>query len=557
MHNIVKKPFGVDFIQNDLKFVFHGNNVRVAGSKSYHTIQFLSQPAVGDKFILKVNEKEFTYTIISTTQSDDSIYKIISNNGSIFDDFIKKLNLNFYLSNIFNFSLAPQPTGIILVRFNAKEVGVNRISIQRIIGTFGAAIGNSLGRERVYFKDYKFLVYFDVEYAQDGNIIKETLPAMLLDADINGYATLPCDILAKLSKSIDIPLSANQAYRAYILNHLLIRYSLLCYEMYEGEVQNVKESGLFYGINGRVSTSGANINRPDWNDIFSSTLEKCEWIRLFGCDNNKTFQSHYNGRDCLYLSLFDTSKPSTHSKILSGTLEALYADGTKNTITLMDLTIANYSVARVPTSLRAFSILNRANIIQYTITLWNSDRPTQRMKRTYNVNATPYHIHEFFLQNKYGVIEYFFAETRKIETQTKADIINVDNINDIQFLEKNKIYTVNTGIKDKNQLKLLSQAVHSQHNFIITKNRLIPIFIVPESIKIIDESKDLQETSFKYQYKDENTDEFILLNAIEGSQEPYNPFGNRWQDTKAPSEPNYWDDRDVYNETNTPNIWQR
>jgi len=555
MHDIVSKPFSVDFIQNNIKFVLKGTNISDSGAKSRHTLTFVSQPPVGASFILKINDREFTYNIISENQWDGSIYQIINKNGKIDEDLIKKLKANYYI--MLNFDLEMQSlTGQVRIHFFGKKIGKNIFTVTNIHTTYSVFIDSSVsGRERAYFKDYKFLVRFNVEYADKGNIIDEMLPEILLDADINGSAELPCTILSKLTKNIDYPRSFMSPYNAYILSHILVKYSLLHCEMYEGSIQNVKESTIFFGINGKSSTSSATINIPDWEDISFLKLESGKYIRLYGCDNNKTFFSHLDGKDFLYLCLFEKLYDNEYVGTLMGNLSILYRSGKTSVINLKELEINNFSIVRIPVHLNALNIPDKSNVIEYTISVWDSNNPTGVMCRKFIINSENYFIHEFLLQNKYGVLEYFYCETKKTESVVNANDVVLNNINDIDITDKNKIFTIKTGVKQYEQLKLLSQASYTSYNFIIIKNTLVPIYIMPESIEIIDEKKDLQETTFKFRFKDEDTEEIVVMNRINPGFERENPVSENWRD-KLGNENALWNDSDKFNESKILNIWK-
>jgi hypothetical protein len=222
---------------------------------------------------------------------------------------------------------------------------------------------------------------------------------------------------------------------------------------------------------------------------------------------------------------------------------------------LPDITITNYSVIRLPVHIRAFNnITNKNNIIKYTITLYNEDNVNATINRTFIISQPDAFIHEFLLQNKYGILEYFFVNTQKIENNIKADEMILNYMNDIDILEKSKTFSVITGVKHYNQLKIIEQASQTENNFIILKNKLCQVYIVPESITTLDESKDLQETSFKFRFKDDNTEEIIIQNKTEISDP-----SEIWEDDYLDEQGNYipvtWDDSNKINIQNTENLW--
>jgi hypothetical protein len=377
---------------------------------------------------------------------------------------------------------------------------------------------------------------------------------------------LPCDILKKLSDDIDIPLLFSTNSQISILNRLIIKYSIEYSEMFtdnsDKKIKWIRKSDEFLGIIGLNSTSGANINLPDWEDIYpNKPIEKCENIRLFGCDNKKTFHTIKSGKDYLYLCLFDTSKLNTFSKILKGKVELLFSNGENYVINLTDQIIKNYSIVRIPTSLSVFEIktLKNIKVIQYKITLWDSANVTETMERTYIIDEKKYYIHEFLFQNKYGVLEYFFVEDQKNEITLKADQIILNNINEININEKNKIFTVNTGVKTYHQLKIIAQAALTNHNYLIFKDSLIPIYINPETITLLDESKDLQDTVFKFIFKDDNTENIVVQNAFSIVapvwQDEYDKYEYLGDDYPAEFVPATWDDKNKFNELKKEILW--
>jgi len=555
--NIVRKPYAVDFIKNDLNVVFKGDNLIADGVASKHIIYFLTPPSNNGTFTLQVNSHIFQYTIVSTQSND--IFKLLFTGGQFDgDDVLNKFNSNYYISENFEVSfhyLANIFAWIIIL--DAKQHGNNSVDIIESKNV-NVTVVNTKGRTKIFRNDYKISAYFNLEYTEKGNIIQEKSPDILLDADENGYATLSLDILKKLGSDIDIPTSFTTQYSAFILNRILVKYAVFYMETYGKIIRDVKKSDNFFGIKGLISSTGLSVNRPDWDDGFSGNkIEKCPYIRLFGCDNSKTVISHLNGKDYLYLCLFDISKSNQFSNILKGKVELLYANGAKSELNLPDLTIKNFSIVRVPAHLRAFnSIANRENVIQFKILLFNSDKVNGKMERTFTIAQTNSGIHEFLFQNKYGVLEYFFVAKQKIEIGIKADEILLNSLKEINISEKNKTLTVNTGAKHRHQLKVLEQAAQTENNFIILKNRLCPIYIVPESITILDEDKDLQESTFKFRFKDENTEEIVLPYSSADSLEELSVWTDFVKDESNTNIAVAWNDEKKYNQLNTENLWR-
>lgn len=561
--NITQKPFVVDFIQNDAKFVFKGENIQVAGSKTSVVLFIVTQPAVGKKFTIKINDKEFEYTITSTLTND--IHKLYYNNNKINDDdLLRKLAATKYIADNFTFVI-DYGAGVMRLSFSSKKVGKYTFEIHKD-SSFNAFFSYiSSGQDRIYRPNYKVWVRFNFLTAKSTlTALVDNRPEILLDVDENGYATLPLDILKKISKGIDIPtiVSSNNQYIKYgatILNGALVQYYFDYSEVYGGEIKWLKKSSDFYAINGANSTSGASLNRPDWFDIFpATTIEKQQYARLFGCDNSKTYQTHLFGRDFLYLCLFDTTKDVNHKKTIKCKIEILLKNGMHASAEQPDITITNYSIVRIPAYIDAFFNMEYfKEILQYKIILWNSDAVNNLIERTYIINEVSEDIHQFLFQNKYGVLEYFYAENQKIELNSKGNVIVNDNIKKIDITEQEKKFTIKTGAKSYNQLKILEQAAKSEHNYLIKKDKLIPIYIIPESITILDETKDLQETSFSYSLRDNNNEDIIpyyatkltiIENQLLVSEE-------QWHDTNQQEQTNIWDDRNKFNETKITNLY--
>jgi len=376
--NIVKKPFAVEFIQNDLSFVFKGDNIQTAGTFGSTILIFNTQPQHGDTLTLNFRGRYYNYTFVSTTPTNYSIYVLLLKNNKIDDaDLLKKLNENYYLSKYLTFSISYFENTMRVI-FTSKHTGMQSISFSKT-GTFDIFQNIQIAFPRTYRKDYKVWVRFNFEYIKSGNKITEQSPEILLDVDNDGCASLPLDILKNLTKEVDIPsilsiYNTISKYSATILNRALIKFSIEYSEMYDGDIKRIRKSEEFYGINGVNSTSGSDLNLPDWIDIFPDPkIEKYPLVRLFGCDNNGTYQSHLHGRDYLYLCLFDKTKDKNHSKTIKCKLEILLKDGTiteHNVATAYDLTIKNYSIVRVPVYLQAFvNLTNIEKILQYKIIL--------------------------------------------------------------------------------------------------------------------------------------------------------------------------------------------
>jgi len=556
--NIVRKPFEVDFIQNNLNFVFKGDNIQVAGTKPFRMLYFNTHPQPGATFTLIVNGITFNYTVISSTQANNSIYKLVNKNGRLDEaDLLSKLRANLYISQDFTFEI--NYTGNLMrLIFGSKNPGKNIISIITD-GSFNALFPTMQpGIPRTYRKDYKVWARFNFEYMKSGNKIAETSPEILLDVDNNGYATLPVDILKKIAKGIDAPASLTQSFGANILNNIMIKYSLEYSEMYDGEIKWVKRSDDFYAINGLNSTSGASTNLPDWEEDDYLFIRSTPYIRLFGCNNNMEYITHSNGKDYLYLCLFDSSKSGSYSRTLTGSVEIYDSGGFSISRSLPNIIIQNYSVVRVPAYLLAL-FDNTVGVFKYTLSLWDTSTPNRKIVRTYIIKTPPFYMLEFLLQNKYGVLEYFFANTKNIKNNVEGDNIVINNIISTDITKNNKIFDTRSGPKTYDQLKLIAQAAINEHNYIILKDKLIPISIIPESITILDETKDLQEASFKWQFRDGNTEEIVVLNlTIAG---PTNPTDNKWNDygqigTQGQTIFFTWDDTLKINELNIENQWK-
>ncbi|MDL2313108.1 hypothetical protein LJC68_09555, partial [Bacteroidales bacterium OttesenSCG-928-B11] len=167
----------------------------------------------------------------------------------------------------------------------------------------------------------------------------------------------------------------------------------------------------------------------------------------------------------------------------------------------------NFNIIRIPLSHGSLSLSDHSdNILSYTVRIYPTAYPERVWKRTFVLQEKPYFQHVFFLQNKLGVLESFFATVESREKTVEGEVVRKNGGNEIDITDNSTVFTVSTGCKSTHELELLEAAVGNPFNYKIVDGKAVPISILPDTFTIHDEAEETQSVQFQYMFNIEASD---------------------------------------------------
>ena len=498
--HILSHPFQLDFAGNRPQFVLRGNPVITRGTTSEAAYQITEMPAVGSTIRLEVGGQSFVFVVATIAQADgqpDKIgYYAISQPLLLKQELERKLAGNYKVRQFCSITI----DNALNVSITATQRDSNSITLTFSSGTL-TLTASTVGIERVEKSNYQLLTQLEVERYANGIVSTIKTPELMLHFDGSNNAVLPLDILNSYFSEPDIPLVA-ESFAARTLRSAMLKYTLHYAEVFGDTptVQIISQTPAFLLANGTLEDYFHALNRADYVTAMGdqATLSAHPEIRNYGCDNGLRVSSFESMPQYAYFLLFDTSNDSTYSRTMRVTVSTLLKDGTRQTTDKGTLTVSNFTIVRIPCSAASLDIADVANVISYDVKVVNQSGET--WMRTYLLGSTPYFASVFLMQNRYGVLESFYAFSEAEEQTVEGEEVIRDGEIAIDITDTSTVYTARTGFRSRRELALVAQAMRSRFNYRINGTRPVPIVILPDSLIVSDEKEDLVEAEFSYRY---------------------------------------------------------
>jgi hypothetical protein len=499
---ITEAPFTFDFLNNAIKFKLTGTPVAVAGRKAESRYKINTMPRANYYLELKFGTKKFVFYFRNTVSAKTEPYEIFlySTAAERQNELIKKIGQNYYIAKYYSVTVL----NTLEIRFTARQNGGENVAL---LTNDSAAniqfLSQITGIARTEKAGYKLFAKMEVTRFSPSTTTVQT-PEILLHVGADGKASLPLALLRSYFQGVDTP-GLSQKLAAYTLKNVMIKCCLVYSDYFDGTVQLINFSNDYYLANGKISEAHRALNQPDWNCPMggSNTLRAFVRPRSYGSSSGLTVKSYTDLPQYAYFMFFNNNAAAGSTSALQVRIDILNEDGSKkNSINPGALTITNFSIVRVPLSVKALSLQNHSTqILSYTVRVYHASYPSAVWARTFVLQEKPFYAKEFLLQNKYGVLESFFIENEMIEKTVDGEKVTRDDKIEIDVQDIFTTFFARTGNKSDFEMKLLSEALENKFHYKIVNGSLIPITILPDTLTIFDEEEDLQSAEFQYTFK--------------------------------------------------------
>jgi len=503
--NITEAPFLFDFANNAIRYRLSGTPVSTTGRKAVTRYKINTMPRATYYITLRYGTKKFIFEISTSSIAANEPYQIYaySTTAQRKDELIKKIAQNYYISKDY----AVTVSDTLEITFTARQNGGANVSMQTDDSSANIQhVSQTTGIARTEKTGYKLFAKLEVTRFAPSTTTMQT-PEILLHVDNSNRASLPLALLRSYFQGVDLP-GLTQRLAAYPLKYAMIKCRLVYSDYFDGTVQMIKRSDERYLVNGKVSESHRGLNVADWSCPMggNNILRNFVRPRSYGSPSGLTVKSYRDLVQYAYFMLFSSSSTSALISQLQVRIDILNEDGSEiNNINPGALSLSNFTIYRVPLSVKALSLQNHSTqILSYTVRIYHTSAPSAVWTRTFVLQEKTYDAKEFLLQNKYGVLESFFIENEMVEKTVDGEKVTCDGKIETDIQDVFTTYTARTGNKSDVEMKLLGEALENKFNYKIVDGALIPITILPDTLTIFDEGEDLQAAEFQYSLKNPN-----------------------------------------------------
>ncbi|MCL2436103.1 MAG: hypothetical protein FWD09_08235 [Lentimicrobiaceae bacterium] len=544
--NIVEAPFTFDFANNALSFRLSGTPVAVTGRKAESRYKINTMPRANYYLELTFGTKRLVFYFRNTTSAINEPYAIYlySSAADRQNELLKKIGQNYYVAKYYSVTVL----NTLEIRFTSRQNGGENVTLQTNDSAANIQfLSQTTGIEKVDKVGYKLFAKLEVTHCAAGITKTVHTPEILLHVSANNRASLPLALLRSYFQEVDTP-SLSQKLAVYKLKYAMIKCCLVYSDYFEDTVQMIKFSNEYHLVNGKLSEAHRAANLPDWNCPMggSNKLSSFARPRSYGSPSALTVKSYMDLPQYAYFMLFNPNASTASTSTLQVRIDIRNENGTtKNNINPGALVITNFSIVRIPLSVKVLSLENHSTqILHYTVRIYHTAAPAAVWTRTFVLQEKPFYAKEFLLQNKYGVLESFFIENEMVEKTVDGEKVTSDGKVEIDVQDIFTTFTARTGYKSDFEMKLLSEALENRFHYKIVNGSLLPITILPDTLTIFDEGEDLQSAEFQYTFKiPDRSLPSPTVNMSSGTFEK-EVFENTW------NEPLYqvWNDRFTFEE---------
>ena len=500
--SIVEQPFIFDFVNNNLIFKLTGTPISVTGRKAVTRYKINAMPQANHYLMISYGTKAFEFIVKTTTSALQAPFEIFrySSLSELKTELETKIAKNYYIARDFNVTVSDT----LEITFTAKQNGGNTVTLQSTDSSANIQLlSTTTGVEMVEKAGYRIFAKLEVTRIVGGVTKTEQTPEILLHVDSDNRVSLPLSLLCSYLTAVDIP-APNESFAARSLKYALLKYRLVYSDYFNDTIQVLQYSDERYLVNGEMSESYRGINISDWSCPIGSSnkLSSFGRPRSYGSSSGLTVKSYSELPQYAYFMFFYTREVNSYTSSLEVRIDILNEDG--STVTNINpgaITLTNFSIARIPLSVKALSLANHSTqILSYTVRIFHAATPAAAWTRTFIMQEKPFYAKEFLLQNKYGVLESFFIDNETIKKTVDGEKITCNGKIKIDITDVSTVFTARTGYKSDIEMKLLSEAVENRFHYKIVNGELIPVIILPDTLTILDEAEDLQTVEFQYMF---------------------------------------------------------
>jgi len=505
--SITRPPLHPDFIGNNpaVEFSLTGYSTRLVSERSFYLLLKSFILTNSNDLIISFSGHVVTFRITNIADNDPNTLQAQTTRDAWIAEFDRKIKRHHILSKYFRIINTHTGSSVgFSIRFFPKETtfGIYKMLESLTLNwNLNMSLNNTTNFTTITLPPANWKLWTKLKITKNGKT-QET-PDLFFDADAEQNIRVPLEIARNYFTAVDVPNIFETLY-AYPLKENTLNVSLLYAEAYgeeDIEVQWVQESENYLICNGEIDFPLYEKNFFDWfgllgaNGLIFSMLDNYD-IMQWGKTHGETVRSFKEMPQYVY---FSTLKATANQR-LNLYLEYMLADGTvQHQYEILQLPAG--TICRIPVSAFALGI-NRYNILNYTIDFqWSIKGHQARFVRTFDIVTQPYNARIFLLQNKYGLLEAFYIDNLLEEKTVEGNTVICADYYRIDISKVESVFTARTGSKRISEMQLFKQSAENPHNYILQEDEFLPIVLLPDSFKIADEEKDLQNIEFQFMLK--------------------------------------------------------
>lgn len=539
--SITEAPFSFDFANNAIGFRLSGTPTAITGKKAETRYKINTLPRATYYLELSFGTKKLSFYCSNADSAKNEPYKIYlySTAAERQNELMKKIGQNYYITKYYSVTVL----STLEIRFTSRQNGGDNVGLQTDDELANIQFLSQIaGVAKTEKAGYKLFAKMEVTRFAPTTIIEQT-PEVLLHVDSAGKASLPLALLRSYFQGVDVP-ALSQKLAVYTLKYAMIKCSLIYSDYFDDTVQMINFSNDYYLVNGKISEAHRAVNQSDWSCPMggSNKLSSFARPRSYGSPSGLTLKSYADLPQYAYFMFFYADASQSYKSSLQVRIDIRNEDGsTKNNINPGTLLISNYSIVRIPLSVKALSLTSHSTqILSYTVRIFHNDAQSAVWTRSFVLQEKPFYAKEFLLQNKYGVLESFFIENEMTEKTVDSEVVTCKNNVEIDVQDIFTTFIARTGNKSDVEMKLLGEAMENKFHYKIVNGSPIPITILPDTLTIMDEGEDLQSAEFQYSFKIPDKTMAVQTSGIDVAHE----FETAWEESAY----QVWNDELIYQE---------
>lgn len=519
---IIKEPYRIDFVDNNPKFVIKTQTEGGRRSKTTYTINRLS---VGNIYIHTAHAN-LVWEIVASNPTENQL-RACSRPDDIAEE-LAKIQLNYILREKYNIEIerSAQGVGISFETLEYEAVANVVIITSDITDDIGLRT-NFTGTESTLKKKrvrYKFVIERNwpegsiVSTARPYEII--VTPEFVVENESEEITINTSTLKPYLEELYDLP---GQGVRYQRMLYNQIRYYLIADEEEPGEqiqfqveplayiegvvhldyrddyfsrrkvkytTPNNLKSKLKEMVNGVLVRTRFEENRSDWDYNIMGEISEQADIIIWGQENGMT-KRIYQLTDYIYVR-------NTTDRDIPVTYMAKYTDMQNDTnTTAYQMQIAAgglYCFQMLPTDIVTNLALQNKVLKKIKVTISSED---ETIYRNYIIIPKPYNAQILYLKNRLNLYEPFHITSTAKDMEAEGEEITVEETRQYSTTKK-EVFTARTGLRNPKELKILEAAIDKKRNYIIENGKRLAIYILPDTIRTMDETEDMLEVEFKY-----------------------------------------------------------
>ena len=425
----------------------------------------------------------------------------------------------YYISQIFDVTTSSTSGGLLGIAFNSVRREAHTIDLyfesmagQRLQdSSFGLNRGTvRLGTNPENLPNYSLAVAIDVLANNCNAVTQSSSDWMFFQPDADGNVSVPLDILRSHFFQPDLPAPAEPA-GPVLLTNFFLKYRIRYAEFYGSEplLQTVTATPWLYAFDGEVADYYSRLNLPDWicgaQQVQFSSNDSTRFFVL-GEDQGSTADVRRSQPEFLTLFYYDTSKAINATATLRLSLSVIDADG-QTSSSILSYTVRNGNVYRFNVGPAALSL---SSAVSYTLSIVPYISPNANVSpsfvRTYRVIPDLYRQHTFLLQNKWGCLNTFIAESLSAAFVTEGDSLAVRHRHYVGLNRRYQSFTVTSPALRRAEALRLSRSLASSYQYYLHSNAWFRIAIDPDSVTFIDETEDMVSLQFSFRFVEDQVD---------------------------------------------------